>query len=367
MVGNYGLYGTSGKTRALPRSVIVDIAGGGDFTSVKSACDYVSGLVDSLKGTTPDGFNHQPLGFEIVIQPGAYAEEPFTVPSGVILRGNTYPQSGNGMNGAEGVRLLPAYQLTNKPFITSNGFLLLENLFISGNFSASATGDLSLIAGSSVLTIANCRISASNYSPTYQMCAISSSSIIYIALSSIAAWGVSGGTSPWAVWWSPLSNFASVIRFCWINASKGIKHSGSTGTLYLFMSRLCSDLGAPLSPDIEVSGGGKVYVSVSNVANYSGNVIFNDTYVGSNSQGTRQAHSNSVTPMIAKGTSGQTGNLFEAQDNTGAVKFAIEPDGDIRTARSEAGSTLGSVVKKLPIYDAAGNLLGYIPIYDAIT
>lgn len=36
-------------------------------------------------------------------------------------------------------------------------------------------------------------------------------------------------------------------------------------------------------------------------------------------------------------------------------------------AGSAAATVLGSVVKKLPIYDMAGTLLGYLPIYDAIT
>lgn len=71
--------------------------------------------------------------------------------------------------------------------------------------------------------------------------------------------------------------------------------------------------------------------------------------------------------LIVKGFSGQTANLMEVQDNSNAILFAIEADGDIRTSRTSAGTTPGTVTKKLPLYDAAGVLLGYVAIYDNIT
>lgn len=47
--------------------------------------------------------------------------------------------------------------------------------------------------------------------------------------------------------------------------------------------------------------------------------------------------------------------------------FGVEPDGDIRTSRTAAATTLGSVTAKLPVYDAAGVLVGYAPLYDSIS
>ena len=41
--------------------------------------------------------------------------------------------------------------------------------------------------------------------------------------------------------------------------------------------------------------------------------------------------------------------------------------GQIGTDQSASGSTLGSVVKKIPIYDNGGSLLGYLPVYNSIT
>lgn len=43
-----------------------------------------------------------------------------------------------------------------------------------------------------------------------------------------------------------------------------------------------------------------------------------------------------TVPLIAKGASAQTADLFQAQDSTGAVKAAVEPDGDIRVGAVSA-------------------------------
>lgn len=50
-------------------------------------------------------------------------------------------------------------------------------------------------------------------------------------------------------------------------------------------------------------------------------------------------------------------------DNTGVVGHR----GKIGTNQSAAATTLGSVTKKLEIFDNAGNSLGFIPIYGSIT
>lgn len=367
MLGNYGMYNFSTPRRKLPHRVIVDAFGGGDFTSVKAACDYVSGIADSLKGRSPDGINDQPTGFEILVLPGAYAEDPFETPHGAIIRGINYPQSGNGMNGGEGVRIIPKSDLVDTPFITAKGFLVLENLFLNGKFSASATKELGFISSTTVLTITHCRISASNYSPTYQQYIIDTSGIIYMGFSAVSGGGYSGGIGPWAIYWHPSKNYGSVVRFSWINATKGILYTANQGTMYVFMTKFGADVGGPLSPDIQITGTGIIQVSTCQIANYSGDVRFVDNYVGSNAQSIRQAYIPGVTPMIAKGASGQTANLIEAQDSSGGVKFAIEPDGDIRTVSTSSASMLGSVVGRMPVYNISGTLIGYIPLYDDIT
>jgi len=41
--------------------------------------------------------------------------------------------------------------------------------------------------------------------------------------------------------------------------------------------------------------------------------------------------------------------------------------GTLGVGNSAAGSTLGNVVKKVEIFDDAGNSLGFLAVYDAIT
>ena len=39
----------------------------------------------------------------------------------------------------------------------------------------------------------------------------------------------------------------------------------------------------------------------------------------------------------------------------------------IKTDQTASGSTLGTVVGKMPIYNEVGTLVGYFPVYDSIT
>jgi hypothetical protein len=41
--------------------------------------------------------------------------------------------------------------------------------------------------------------------------------------------------------------------------------------------------------------------------------------------------------------------------------------GDLGSDKITSGSTLGTVVSKLPVHDDVGDLIGYIPIYNSIT
>lgn len=58
-----------------------------------------------------------------------------------------------------------------------------------------------------------------------------------------------------------------------------------------------------------------------------------------------------------------SGAQIAIDDNTGRIKL----QGVLCTDQSVAGTTLGSVTKKLQIFTLAGVSLGFIPIYDSIT
>jgi hypothetical protein len=74
---------------------------------------------------------------------------------------------------------------------------------------------------------------------------------------------------------------------------------------------------------------------------------------------------NVTTGMHAIGDldSNNTGVMVNADDALGQVSLR----GKIGTDQSAAATTLGSVVKKLQIFDNSGNSLGYIALYDSIT
>lgn len=71
--------------------------------------------------------------------------------------------------------------------------------------------------------------------------------------------------------------------------------------------------------------------------------------------------------LVIKRASTQTKNLVEIQNNAGAVQFGIDPDGEIWTNQASANTATpsGATAYQLPIYNAAGALLGYIPVYGS--
>lgn len=74
-----------------------------------------------------------------------------------------------------------------------------------------------------------------------------------------------------------------------------------------------------------------------------------------------------TVPLTVQGAASQSVALQQWKDNSGTVLFTILSDGNIGTSKSTSASTLGNVVKKVPIKDSSGNLLGYLAICDNIT
>jgi hypothetical protein len=54
-------------------------------------------------------------------------------------------------------------------------------------------------------------------------------------------------------------------------------------------------------------------------------------------------------------------------DNSTNLLAGLDSAGNLRTTKTVAATTPGSVVKKLEIFDASGTSLGFMPVYDAIT
>ncbi len=59
---------------------------------------------------------------------------------------------------------------------------------------------------------------------------------------------------------------------------------------------------------------------------------------------------------------------FQAGSAGTTRKFAIDNAGNLRVTNSATATVgVGAIAKKMPIYDASGTILGYIPIYSSIT
>jgi hypothetical protein len=62
----------------------------------------------------------------------------------------------------------------------------------------------------------------------------------------------------------------------------------------------------------------------------------------------------------------QSGNVIVAGDKT-LTSGVLQDAGKLGVGNSATGSTLGTVVKKVQIFDASGTSLGYVPVYNTIT
>lgn len=62
----------------------------------------------------------------------------------------------------------------------------------------------------------------------------------------------------------------------------------------------------------------------------------------------------------------QSGNVIVALDKT-SVSGVVMDGGKLGVGNSATGSTLGSVVKKIEVFNASGTSLGFVPVYNTIT
>ena len=93
------------------------------------------------------------------------------------------------------------------------------------------------------------------------------------------------------------------------------------------------------------------------------------TITGPSTNPTATIQSNQATQptLKLKMAAAQSALPLEVITSASAEVFGIGTAGEVRTGTTAAATSLGSVSNKMPIYDAAGSLVGYIPIYDSIT
>ena len=74
------------------------------------------------------------------------------------------------------------------------------------------------------------------------------------------------------------------------------------------------------------------------------------------------------TGLIIRGATSQSANLQEWQNSGNTVQFAVGPTGKILTnqAVSNTNTPSGATTKAVPLYDIAGTLLGYFPLFASL-
>lgn len=83
-----------------------------------------------------------------------------------------------------------------------------------------------------------------------------------------------------------------------------------------------------------------------------------------------QAGVNTVVPLVAQqaaSASDSTADAIQSKNSAGTVQFAVGALGRIKTNQAATNTHVpsGATAKQLPVYDTAGTLLGYIPIYGS--
>lgn len=84
-----------------------------------------------------------------------------------------------------------------------------------------------------------------------------------------------------------------------------------------------------------------------------------------------QVHVNStgaaIVALLARTAASATADAFQTQNSASTVQFAVGPAGTLKTnqAANNTNTPAGATAKQLPVYDVAGTLLGYVPIYGA--
>jgi hypothetical protein len=105
---------------------------------------------------------------------------------------------------------------------------------------------------------------------------------------------------------------------------------------------------------LNVNGSNQLYLGDGNTGD-TGSMV-------SATSGSGGLHSLSVVAHAS-----QSVRVFTVKTNGLATLFGVNTDGGIQTSTTASATTLGTVAAKMPIYNAAGTLVGYVPLYDAIT
>jgi hypothetical protein len=340
------------------RVVVVDQGGKGDFTTIKEACDWVATQTRSTVSN-----------WTIIVMPGRYIEEAFTIPSFTTLMGISNMSSVH--TEATYLVMIDISNITSGNAITMEGNSKLSGFIVYQSSTPTLEGNLTIIySNGSSCSVERIQTYSTKSTSTYTLRHMhvptgKSMSIGYSVINAYAS-TANDAANLIGIESAGTLNLARSYIFPAIPTGEfgiGLKITGGTNLVYYsgFLKQSTVGWG---TYDIQVTGG-TLTVQNSTFRKYSG--VMQDAFrFKATATGIHEAIGATDIPLTIKGAADQTADLMQSQNSNGDVLFGIAADGNLKTAKSAAASTLGTVVKKLEIFDAAGNSLGFIPIYDSI-
>jgi len=344
------------------RTVIVDAGGKGDFTSIGSACVYVAAQTPTATGQ-----------WRIKVNPGVYTEDAFTIPIFTLLEG-CFPQGVSPDGLIPIVKILPSagfWAGGGGYFITMSNDSALYGVYCKA--AQNVTKDSGVVLSGNNCRIVGCYLYFGLFTSTgaYNVSAVKhagtslATEIMFSTLATFDPSGLNPKTNARTVWDS--SGHGISMGYCQIVAAlHGCGFWEDAGNSNLYFVRMGIGSGGSAAYDIYIAGG-TVIVSNTPYQTAFGTPIHFDRWFPTIAA-IRQAPTATDTPTISKGAVAQSADIQQVQGSDAAVLHAIGPTGQIKTNQSaSAAVSVGTLANKMPIYDAAGTLLGYIPIYATIT
>lgn len=302
------------------KTLVVDAAGRGDYTTIKAACDYVA-------TQTPSSSNQ----WVIQVLPGYYTEAPFSIPTYCLVQGMGQTPTGNV---AHCVQISPVVPWTGGTFITMGSIAAIDNCGILLPLDASATADGIGLSGSGRYT--RCWFQGINSTVGVRNLKVISGGVVLQDCNVYV-----GGSNSTAVHCSD----GSAIKKCWIYTSAAgtdifaILMDGHNDDTVISFVRFGATSGNFFNYDIKVTDG-RVWVLYSKVKTYTGDVRQLDKWATSLS-GLQEAVAATDVVSTLKGAAGQTANLLELKDSADAILASISAAGKISAGALAVGSLSG--------------------------
>lgn len=331
------LWPTGGMKSPYTHTVIVDIGGKGDFTSIGLACNHVATQSPGVDST-----------WLVDVKPGTYVESPFTIPTYTTVRGSqTYPMSEIAMN----TYISAAADLTAGAFITGGSRASLSSIGVIATCGAAASAECQIFTGTA-LRVYNCYFFGTQSSATQLFSCIKPTAGGVWCFNSTVQ--LSGANT--RIVYTTVGN--SFIFDTWLRGAPAYYYYDTTGNAELIRVFLGNIGTGPVATTADISiQSGNLYIDSTTYRTSSGagTVVHLDRWKTTKA-GVREAASPTDVPSTVRGAASQSGNLAEWQDSALTILDKFDAAGRL-------GLQMGATALTAYLHLAAGTVAaGTAPI-----